>query len=186
MQGEEVSIGKAVTGLQTMLRTIAACREGMPTVIPDGIYGPQTVRCVKAFQRAEGLPVTGSADETTWNAIRRAYASARIEVAPAAPVQIEMGPNSAMTEGSGGPCILLVQAMLHSLHGVYANLGDCPLSGTLCSQTCAAVRSLQRCCGMPETGIVNKATWRMAAMLYAQTVSAGTCSAASAEGKCRD
>lgn len=170
MQNGTSYVGKAVTSLQTMLRTISECREGIPAVIPDGIYGPQTVRCVKAFQRMEGPPVTGTADETTWNAVRRAFAAARIEVEPAAPLQIEMGVNAAMTEGCREPNVLLVQAVLHNLHGMYANLGDCPMSGVFDCDTAVAVRSLQHCCGMQESGILDKPTWRMAAALYGQAM----------------
>jgi len=31
----------------------------------DGLYGPRTMRGVSAFQKANGLPVTGIADQTT-------------------------------------------------------------------------------------------------------------------------
>ena len=165
--------GQAVTSLQTMLRTVAQYREGLPMLIPDGVYGERTVRCVKAFQRMEGLPVTGTTDEATWNAVRCAFESAAVEVGPAAPIQIQMGPNEAMAAGCTLPYVLLVQAMLHSLHGFYGNLDDCPMSGVMDEETMQAVRCLQRSCGMPESGIVNKPTWRMLTALYGQAT-AGT------------
>ena len=43
MREEGFYVGKAVTSLQTMLRTLAQCREGLPMLIPDGIYGERTV-----------------------------------------------------------------------------------------------------------------------------------------------
>ena len=89
---ERFFVGKAVTSLQTMLRMIARCRDGLPSVIPDGIYGQQTVRAVKAFQRQAGLPATGTTDYETWNAVRAAFAAARVELEPAAPLELVMPP----------------------------------------------------------------------------------------------
>lgn len=169
MHDESFYVGKAVTSLQTMLRTVARCREGLPMLIPDGVYGERTVRCVKAFQRMEGLPVTGTTDEATWNAVRCAFDSAAVEVGPAAPIRIEMGPNEAMAAGCSLPYVLLAQAMLHTLHGQFGNIDGCPLSGVMDEETMQAVRCLQRCCGMPESGIINKPTWRMLTALYTQT-----------------
>ena len=46
LQQEDFYVGRAVTSLQTMLRVIAAQAEGLPTLIPDGIYGPETAAAV--------------------------------------------------------------------------------------------------------------------------------------------
>lgn len=40
----------------------------------DGLPGPLTKGAVESFQRRAGLPVTGEADEETWDAIRKAVA----------------------------------------------------------------------------------------------------------------
>ncbi|MEW5952465.1 MAG: spore cortex-lytic enzyme [Bacillota bacterium] len=49
----------------------------------DGIYGQLTFNAVQAFQRKNGLPVTGTVAERTWAALGLAAAPAR---QPAAPV----------------------------------------------------------------------------------------------------
>lgn len=170
---ERFFVGKAVTSLQTMLRMIARCRDGLPSVIPDGIYGQQTVRAVKAFQRQAGLPATGTTDYETWNAVRAAFAAARVELEPAAPLELVMEPKAALTPGSDSRNVLLIQAMLHNLHEVYGNLGDCSMSGVMDEATCGAIRSLQKCCGMPQTGILDKALWMRLARLYTQAVGNG-------------
>ena len=51
-------------GLQVALRA-----QGLYLGAIDGIVGPATVRAARAFQRQEGLPVTGRADPRTRRAL---------------------------------------------------------------------------------------------------------------------
>ena len=173
LQQEDFYVGRAVTSLQTMLRVIAAQAEGLPTLIPDGIYGPETAAAVTAFQRQAGLPATGVTDYPTWKAIRTAYARALVEVSPAAPLEIVMGPHQTINPGSDNLHVLLIQAMLHNLHEVYGSLPGCSLSGVCDGETTAALRALQRCCGRPESGILDKELWQLLTGLYYQAVGGG-------------
>ena len=65
MRPGESFVEQPVRSLQTMLRVIAEDDPTLPTVIPDGIYGPATMIAVTSFQRREGIPVTGIVDERT-------------------------------------------------------------------------------------------------------------------------
>lgn len=172
-QDEAFFVGKAVTSLQTMLRTLAMCGNEIPAVIPDGIYGPATGEAVRSFQKIHGLPVTGVTDFTTWNAIRKAYSAAKVEMAPAAPLVPVLQPNQVITEGSDNLHVLLIQSMLHILSEVYGNLDDCMLSGVWDAETEKAVKCLQRACGMQETGIFTKELWQLLAEFYHQAVGDG-------------
>ncbi len=154
-----------------MLRVIARCDPSIPTVNPDGIFGRQTEKAVKAFQRKHGLPQTGAVDYETWCAIRKAYANDVVEVSEAQPLQIEM--DAELLPGSDNRNVLLIQAMLYNLHEIYANLPACSLSGSLDEETVCAVRSLQEICGMQCTGIVDKNLWKQLACLYHQAVGDG-------------
>lgn len=166
-------LGRSVTSLQTMLRAIARLDPGCPTVVPDGIYGARTAAAVRVQQQRAGLPQTGITDLATWQAICGAYRRAQVELEPAAPLDIVMGPKAALTPGSDNLHVLLVQAMLHSLHEVYENVGSCGLTGVCDQGTVAALKSLQRCCGLPESGILDKGLWRLLAGLYHQAVGDG-------------
>ena len=170
---EEFFMGRAVTSLQTMLRTVALCGEKLPVVIPDGVYGTQTAAAVTAFQRQNGLPATGVTDYETWRAIRKAYESALVEMSPAAPLEITMQPGQVILEGSDNLHVLLIQAMLHNLHLAFDNMPDCCLSGVCDGETGEAIRCLQRCCGMQPSGILNKELWQLLAGLYHQAVGDG-------------
>ena len=62
-------VGQPIRSLQTMLRTIAHADETLLKIVPDGIYGPNTVQAVREFQRQNALPVTGETDNAfcRWN-----------------------------------------------------------------------------------------------------------------------
>ena len=79
MRPGESFIGQPIRSLQTMLQVIAENDSSHPPLIPDGIYGPDTVKAVSVFQRKHGLPVTGVTDLATWEAIHAVYAPALVE-----------------------------------------------------------------------------------------------------------
>ena len=74
--GTELSTGSRgdkVRQLQEQLDAIATVYTAVPSLTPDGIYGPATERSVKAFQSIFGLPQTGTADFATWYKISHIY-----------------------------------------------------------------------------------------------------------------
>ena len=75
--------------------------------------------------------------------------------------------------GSDNLHVLLVEAMLHGICQVYGNLEDCDLSGRFDEALCRSVKSLQKICGMPQTGLVDKALWQMLCGLYEQCTGDG-------------
>lgn len=168
MQEPDSCLGKPVTGLQTMLRTVAARESALPNVIPDGIYGAETMRCVQAFQNSRGLPATGIADYTTWTALCAAFEAALVELSPAEPLWIALPPEGKLRKGHEGPCVLLLQAMLHALAAQFANLPSCAVSGLYTDQTVASVLALQAACDLQQTGEVDKSLWRLLTGLFAQ------------------
>lgn len=74
--GTELSTGSRgdkVRQLQEQLDAIATVYTAVPSLTPDGIYGPATERSVKAFQSIFGLPQTGIVDFATWYKISHIY-----------------------------------------------------------------------------------------------------------------
>lgn len=67
------STGEAVQTLQYMLAVLAEFLPELPALTQNGVYDTQTVRAVAAFEASASLPVTGTVDEATWNAIYRQY-----------------------------------------------------------------------------------------------------------------
>lgn len=118
-------IKQFTAGLQTDLTTL-----GFFSGKVDGIYGPETVAAVKAFQKDVGLPETGLPDPPTQKAIAEKLAA-----------------DTAMN-------VSALQGMLKGL-GLY----DGPINGVYDEATENAVKALQKELGVPETGVMDPATW---------------------------
>lgn len=74
--GYALSIGASgdkVRQLQNQLNRIARNYPAIPTVTPDGIYGPATAEAVRIFQGIFDLPQTGVTDYPTWYEISDIY-----------------------------------------------------------------------------------------------------------------
>ena len=67
------SSGEKVRQLQQQLNRIARNYPAIPTLIPDGIYGPDTADAVRMFQKIFHLPQTGIVDYPTWFEISDIY-----------------------------------------------------------------------------------------------------------------
>lgn len=65
--------GDKVRQLQLQLNRIARNYPAIPTVTPDGIYGPATAEAVRIFQGIFNLPQTGVTDYATWYEISEIY-----------------------------------------------------------------------------------------------------------------
>lgn len=168
MRPEESFIGQPVRSLQTMLRVIAQCEDQIPLLIPDGFYGRQTMAAVSAFQQAHDLPVTGVANQQTWDKIAQAYASARIQTAPAEPIQMTIGLGQVICRGQASPCVSLAQCMLGCISRLYPCIGSPAISGKMDEDTCACLSNFQKFCGISESGELDKLCWRHLCRQYSQ------------------
>ena len=153
-------VGQPVRSLQTMLRVIARREGGLPTVIPDGIYGKETMAAVSAFQRKHGLPATGVTDGPTWEAIAAVFAPARVSQTEAEPLRLVLNPNQTIRKGEAHPLVYLVQSILAMLSRAYQSVSPPALSGVLDDATAEALASFQYLVGLPATGVLDALTWK--------------------------
>lgn len=166
MRPPESFVGQPIRSLQTMLQVIAEHDPSHPTVIPDGIYGPETMQAVSTFQRKHALPVTGITDQTTWEAIVAAYAPALAEVDAAPPVIVVWNPNSNITLGQQHPNVYLAQGILSVLADAYHSISRPGLTGILDEITADALSSFQMLSGLPMTGGLDRVTWKHLTQQY--------------------
>ena len=166
MRPPESFIGQPIRSLQTMLRVIAEDTPGMYALIPDGIYGPETVQTVAGFQRSHGLPSTGVADQQTWEQIVEVYEQALISQDQAQPLEIILNPGQVIRKGERHPNLYIVQAILKVLSQSYGSIGEVLFTGVLDDATEDALFAFQQLSGLPATGRLDKRTWKHLALQY--------------------
>lgn len=160
MRPPESFIGQPIRSLQTMLRVIAQDDKTLPTVVPDGIYGQNTITAVTAFQRRYRLPITGITDNATWDKIVEIYEPALTRVGKAEPIEIIMNPGQVFCRGDKSPYLYLAQSMLTVLAQGCQDMEAPQSTGTLDPATSAAIAAFQALAGLPATGELDKITWK--------------------------
>lgn len=160
MRPPESFIQQPVRSLQTMLRVLAEDDPTLPTVVPDGIYGQTTMAAVTEFQRRESLPLTGITDQRTWDRIVERYEPALIRVDKAEPIEIIMDPGQVFRLGDEGPYIYLMQTLLIWLSKDHETILQPEHTGIFDPQTQSALAAFQLLAGLPETGELDKITWK--------------------------
>lgn len=166
MRPAESFVGQPIRSLQTMLRVLSEDDGSLPTVIPDGIYGNQTRQAVYAFQKKYGLPPTGVTDQDTWDTVVRVYPAAQVRLSPAEPLRLILNPNQVIVKGEYHPYLYLVQSMLTALAEIYGSIVAPVLSGVLDDATSDALASFQYLSALPQTGTLDKVTWKHLALQY--------------------
>ena len=166
MRPNESFLAQPIRSLQTMLRVLGEYDDIYASLIPDGIYGPQTISAVSIFQRIHGLPATGVTDQDTWEAIVAAYEPALIELTEAQPLDIILNPSQVLHKGEASPYLYVAQALLLVLSDTYASIGTPSQTGILDAATSDSIASFQALSGLPMTGELDKITWKHLALHF--------------------
>lgn len=159
-------IGQPIRSLQTMLKVIAEQDAAFQKIIPDGIYGPETVAAISTFQKNHGLPVTGITDHQTWENVVRIFEDAHIHSSDPQPLQITLDAGQVIRIGEQHPHLHLAQAMLMVLADRYESISKPSVTGILDEMTADALSSFQALSGLPMTGQLDKHTWKHLVLQY--------------------
>lgn len=92
-------VGRPIESMQTMLRVAAEGNNRLLPVVPDGIFGRNTMAAVTAFQRYCGLPATGVMNQTTWERLVQTYQAQLVQQAPAEAMQPILNPYQTIKAG---------------------------------------------------------------------------------------
>ena len=171
MRPVESFIEQPIRSLQTMLRIIAENDRRLPTVVPDGIYGPTTMNSVTAFQRMYELPITGITDQNTWEKIVEVYENALIQIGPAEAIEIIMEPGEIFRIGDSNAYIYLLQSILIQLSKDNPSISPPYHNGVLDNTTSEALAAFQLLAGLPATGELDKITWKYLAKQFTLSAS---------------
>ncbi|MBP6994837.1 MAG: peptidoglycan-binding protein [Phycicoccus sp.] len=101
-----------------------------------------------SFQGSKGLPQTGVVDTATWNAL--GGSTTTTTTSTSAGGERSAWYSTTLRRGSTGEGVMVLQ---QALGGLTVDGGFGPL-------TEAAVKEFQADAGLPQTGIVDEATWR--------------------------
>ncbi len=160
MRPTESFLQQPVRSLQTMLNVLSIDNPKYPTVIPDGIYGPDTMHAVTAFQRLNGIAVNGVVDQVTWDAIVLQYEPALVRVDKAESIEILLEPGESLKPGQSSPYVYLAQSMLTQLSNDYLSIPTPGHSGCMDALTVEAIEEFQVLAGLPRTGFLDRITWK--------------------------
>lgn len=158
----------AVENLQRYLRQLSFGEPNIPALPIDGIFESQTEDALREFQRSRGFPVTGSADQETWERLYRDYRSSLAYNSPPRGISVFPldPPGYVLTAGSVGFVVTAVQYMLRELHFNYSAFNDLPVTGIYDEATVNAVRTFQQGNQLPVDGNVGLLTWNAIADQY--------------------
>ena len=127
----------------------------------DGVFGSKTRDSLESFQREFSLPVTGTADEITWNALTATFfslaAAGSEQIAEAAGPEY---PGYVMKLGSAGDAVMQLQLLMNEVAVLYCAADFVPVDGVFGASTEQAVRLFQEGLGLPVTGVVDEETWQ--------------------------
>ena len=169
------SAGNSVKIIQTELNRISQNYPAIPKIENEnGIFGADTEAAVRKFQEIFSLTQTGEVDKATWYSIKRYYTGVKgLSELASEGITLEEASipfDTEIAEGDSGITVRTLQYYLSVIAYFNGNLEPVPLSGYFDSGTVDAVERFQRFYGLPETGVVDNATWNVISRIYTETV----------------
>ena len=163
---EREMLSNPVSSLQYMLRQLSKTYTFLPQLVVDGVFGERTLEAVMLFQREAGLPVTGTVDQATWDAIRGSWLEQRGRTAYSRPARIFPSEGIQVQEGETKEYMIVPQTMFNILSKQFEGLSRCDADGCNGPKSADDIRWLQKAAGLPATGAMNTPTWDALSHLY--------------------
>ena len=163
---ESKYLGRPVKSLQAMLRQISYVYPVIPRLVPDGLFGEETLEAVMIFQREFRLPVTGTVDNATWDAVVLTYARTTQNLEN--PLLTNGFPDRLSTFSPGDRCVylLMIQAMFNALSHTLEEVENVPVDGLHAGGSVRNTKWLQRKGNLKETGVMGKDEWNLLVRIY--------------------
>ncbi len=151
----------AIANLQRYLRAVYLEDPRITAPPVDGIWESDTENALKAFQAAQGLPVTGIADQETWELLFAAYRATLAYSYLPRPMQIfPVNPRDfALQLGDRSFPVAALQYALRELEHILGDPFAVEADGIYGEETQAAVIAFQRRNRLPPNGRVDLLTW---------------------------
>ncbi len=156
--------GNDVLILQRRLNRISANYPSIPKIpLVDGIYGTETERAVREFQKIFGLTVDGIVGPATWYEVRAKYNAVKklnellSEGLTFEDVSLQF--DESLSEGDTGLAVSVVQYFLNFVSAFTTDFSDIPINGIYDAATVQLVSDFQNYVGLPITGEMDEVTW---------------------------
>jgi peptidoglycan hydrolase-like protein with peptidoglycan-binding domain len=157
------SFGNDVKFIQVWLNRISRSFPAIPKIpAADGIFDTATENAVRKFQQIFGLEETGTVNAATWYRISYIYTSVKRlaeldseglrfdEISPQFKEELSIGMQSIE--------VSMLQYYLAVIGAYYEAVMPVEVTGYFGEQTERSVKSFQRVFGLPQTGVVDRAT----------------------------
>ena len=158
------SSGPNVVVIQVELNRISQNYPAIPRIENvDGIFGSRTEASVRAFQEIFDLTADGIVGKATWYALVRLYTAvtrlSELRSQGQRFYAISWEYPNRLQQGDRGDKVRHLQYMLSVLSAYIRQIPPLTVDGVFGPNTRDAVLAAQRFFGLPETGIVDEATW---------------------------
>ena len=158
------STGPNVVVIQVELNRISQSYPAIPKIPEvDGIFGSRTEASVRAFQEIFDLTPDGIVGPATWYALVRLYTAvtnlSELRSSGQQFYSISWAYPNALQTGDSGEKVRHLQYMLSVLSAYISEIPPLQIDGIFGPATKNAVLAAQRYFGLPQTGVVNEATW---------------------------
>lgn len=157
------SFGNDVKFIQVWLNRISRNFPAIPKIpAADGIFDTATENAIRKFQQIFGLEETGTVNAATWYRISYIYTSVKRlaeldseglrfdEISPQFKEELSIGMQSIE--------VSMLQYYLAVIGAYYEAVVPVEVTGYFGEQTERSVKSFQRVFGLPQTGVVDRAT----------------------------
>lgn len=160
------SSGNAVRTIQVELNRISQNYPLIPKINPvDGIFGVQTENAVRTFQQIFNLAPDGIVGEATWNRLVSMYVGIKrlteLESEGQSIFGISLEYPDAISQGDEGEKVYLLQYFINLMAEFIDTIPFVGEDGIFGPETYQAVVAFQRRADLPQTGVVDDATWNL-------------------------
>ena len=169
--GTPLTVGSessAVLYYNVLLQRIAYYFDSVENPPLSDLYSEETAAATRSVQELLDLPATGIVDAETWTAVEALSLQLAVHTPnPDRDSGQEMAyPGRAMSEGSIGPDVALIEQWLNGRASLYCGEDYVSENSSFGEAETVAVRAAQQRAGLEVTGTVNRETW---AALQAQS-----------------
>ena len=165
------SVGNPVSAIQRDLNRIRINYPAIPKIEESlGIYNIETENAVKKFQEIFALPVTGNVDKATWYKIKYVYTSVKklsdLYSEGLSPQEATFLYRDELKYGDTGIEVEYIHYYLDAISFVDPDIPHLKTNSVFNDNTKAMVMAFQKKYGLPVTGVITYADWKILQEVY--------------------